>query len=65
MWLVCFCGNAAVLGSPSRLPALGCASPDCISHGDAVCACLPELREMLWAQAGGRGDGCSEKSHFP
>lgn len=28
-------------------------------------AWLPELQEMLWAQASGRGDGCSEKSHFP
>lgn len=25
----------------------------------------PERWEMLWAQASGRGDGCSEKSHFP
>lgn len=26
---------------------------------------VPERWEMLWAQASGREDGCSEKSHFP
>lgn len=50
-------------------PHPGCQhwAPGCRSHwreepAHPGCA---ERWEMLWAQAGGRGDGCSEKSHFP
>lgn len=58
----CCCTQDPILATGTGLRAVGPMGPAVRSrHTQPV----PERWEMLWAQASGRGDGCSEKSHFP